>query len=164
MNRRLRLLRTSPDKPGPAQPSEPPTLGPQRNCVGIGAPLKRAGAQARHHGSGQIQLAPMKRLIGALAVAAILFTTGCGGDDDSFPEDEFVKQVTANGVTEDVARCTYDGIRDDADIMAELRRTGGPNDQISDAAARTRSFALDTSPTLPNARTTARRVSSSPLS
>ena len=67
----------------------------------------------------------------ALAMASLL-ASACS-DDDPFPRDEFVEQVTGErgGVTEEVANCTYDGIDGDAQIMEDLKRADGPNDKIT---------------------------------
>lgn len=73
-----------------------------------------------------------RRALLTIATAMVLAAPACGGDD-VFPRDDFVRQVTANGVTREVAECTYDGIVDDRRIMDELNRTGGPNSEISAA-------------------------------
>jgi len=74
---------------------------------------------------------PQRALRATLAVTLALVTaTACGGDD-LYPRDEFVEQTTANGVTRSVAECTYDQIKGNKAIMAELNRTGGPNPDIS---------------------------------
>lgn len=75
---------------------------------------------------------PTRVAILTIALSAVLAVPACGGDD-IFPRDEFVQQVTAKGVTREVADCTYDGIVDDQRIMDELNRTGGPNSEISAA-------------------------------
>ena len=66
-----------------------------------------------------------------LALAAALTASGCGGDE-VFPREDFVKQVSANGLAAPVAECAYDQIKDNETIMKELVRTGGPNDSISE--------------------------------
>jgi len=62
--------------------------------------------------------------------AAALLTGGCGGDD-IFPKAEFVEQVTANGVTEPVATCTYDRMKADKAVMDDIVKADGPNSKIS---------------------------------
>ena len=64
--------------------------------------------------------------------AAALLTGGCGGDD-VFPKAEFVEQVTANGVSEPVADCTYDRMKSDTAVMDDIVKADGPNSKISAA-------------------------------
>ncbi len=74
---------------------------------------------------------PLPRFsVAAFGVALVLVGSACG-DDDIFPRDEFVSQVVEMGVTEPVANCAYDQIKGNKSIMAELRRAGGPNSNIS---------------------------------
>lgn len=82
-----------------------------------------------------IQCATMRPALSAILITPVLLLSACGGDDDTFPKDEFVDMVTANGVTEEVATCTYDAIVDDADIMEDLKRAGGPTNEISSKSA-----------------------------
>ena len=65
-----------------------------------------------------------RRALLTIATAMVLAAPACGGDD-VFPRDDFVRQVTANGVTREVAECTYDGIVDDR-RDAVCTRSGGP--------------------------------------
>lgn len=84
-----------------------------------------------------------KPLVALLTLASLTVTvTACGGDDDVFPRDEYVRLVTEEGVTKPVAECAYDSFKDDKKIMAELIRTDGPNDNVSDAVAADMSNAL----------------------
>ena len=71
--------------------------------------------------------------IPAVAVALVALTfplAACSGDDE-FPRAEFVTQVTKGGVDKAVAECTYDNIKSDKAIMADLVKADGPNDNIS---------------------------------
>ena len=73
----------------------------------------------------------MRTLAAPLLLAALSLVAGACGGEDTFPRDEFVRQVTAGGVTKDVANCTYDGIRKDKKVMADLIKADGPTDEIS---------------------------------
>ncbi|MFN8052933.1 MAG: hypothetical protein U0Q22_15920 [Acidimicrobiales bacterium] len=63
-------------------------------------------------------------------VVTVCTATGCSGDD-VFPRDQFVREVTKGGVDKSVAECTYDNIKSDKAIMADLVKADGPNDNIS---------------------------------
>jgi len=77
----------------------------------------------------------MRRTALAFVVACtVLAAPACGGSD-AFPKDEFVKQVTAGGVTRPIAVCTYDNIKSDQTIMDDLKRAGGPNDNVTSKTA-----------------------------
>jgi hypothetical protein len=65
-------------------------------------------------------------------VACVLFSAsavllaGCGSSD-AFPRDQFVKAVTAPGISKPVAECVYDKLVKDTETMQSVTDNGGPD-------------------------------------